>query len=242
MRARCPRLVATALLAGMALLTLPVHAFVPPARRVAAAVAKANHAARRDQLLRCNIALFSGDGAEPEAIGELWTAPDGRARLELRGADGRLRELRVGARVEATLDGRPLQRPPFELPPLALLQAALVGLGGSAGAIELGYDGPIDAYVLGGRGATALWVDVETVLPVRIDLTGDTTVRLGPVREQGSILWPTSLSIQRGEGLTLRLEFRSVRSEQSGSPLFERSWLQAGRTAGGPRPESPGER
>lgn len=230
-RARGALLLAGLWLAGS--LAGPARAYVPPAKRVAFAVAKANRAAKRNQPLRFEVALLRGEAKEPVAEGTLLSAPDGRARLELRGGEGTLRQLRVGARLDATLDGRVAARSPLLLPPLSLLQAAsgadlqkaLAVLGASGGLIELGHDGALDAYVLGGHGGSALWIDMETLLPARIDLAGGAIVRFGASESFAGILWPAWMTIDQEDEPTLRIEFRGVSATTTSPEMFRRDWL-----------------
>ncbi|MCP3987381.1 MAG: hypothetical protein GY723_23595 [bacterium] len=215
-------------------------AYVPPAKQVAAAVAKANLAAKRNRALAMEVTLHRDDSAEAIASGTLITDPSGNARLELR-IDGRVeRHLRVGARLETTHDGR-AHTGELRLPPLHLLQlvqrtslqTALAALGASGGAIELGYDDDLDAYVLGGRGATSLWVDMESLSPVRIDLPTGIIVRLGPLESFDGVLWPAWLEIQHGEAPRVRLLFRGVTATATSPETFRREWLLPDRQ---PRP------
>ncbi|MAE94278.1 MAG: hypothetical protein CL910_06425 [Deltaproteobacteria bacterium] len=139
----------------------------------------------------------------------------------------------MGARLDATRDGRAVARGPILLPPLSLLQAAsggalqksLAALGASGGLIELGHDGAFDAYVLGGRGGSALWVDMETLFPARIDMAGGAIVRFGAPEAFAGILWPAWMTIDRGEEPTVRIEFRGVSATATGPDTFRRDWL-----------------
>ncbi|MBW2394503.1 MAG: hypothetical protein JRG95_09550 [Deltaproteobacteria bacterium] len=207
-------------------------AYIPPAKQVAGAVAKANRAAKRNQALTMEVSLQRGGTEEAFASGTLITDPSGKARLELQ-KDGRIeRHLRAGARLEATRAGGArsgeLRLPPLHLLQIvqsAKLQTALAALGAPGGAIELGYDDDLDAYVLGGRGATALWVDMESLSPVRIDLPAGITVRLGPLESFDGVLWPAWLSIHQGEAAPVRMLFRGVTATATSSEMFRRDWL-----------------
>lgn len=209
------------------------HAYVPPAKRVAASVAKGNRAAKRVRTLECRVALLRAGETEPVSEGTLLTAPDGRSRLELVGPEGIERHLRQGRRVDSSRDGRAAARAPMRLPPLhllqtgdaATLQTALAVLGAPGGAIELGYDGPLDAYVLGGRGGSSLWIDLETLGPARIDLPDGLIVRLGPTKSFDGILWPVWLEIDTGLAAPTRLEFRTVRPAKPANDAFRPDWL-----------------
>ena len=214
-----------------ALCAAAAAAFVPPAKHVAIAVAKANRVGKRTQALRCEVQLIQPEDGSVLATGELITAPDGRSRLELVGEEGRDRYLRVGGRLDATRDGLANAGAP-RLPPLHLLQLgssgdlqrALSVLGTSGNAIGLGHDDRVDAYVLGTRGSSALWIDMDELSAARIDLPGGTIVRLGKHRSYGSILWPQSLRIE-SEGTELRLDFDSVVPTQVDDTTFARDWL-----------------
>lgn len=228
------------------------EAYVPPAKRVSMATTKLNRAAKRNQTLRAEVVLLSteslastgvagpqtevsGAPTEPELLAEgtLVTSPDGRSRLELQGANGVERHLRSGMRVDATRDGRAIPSGPLRLPPLHLLQAAssgdlanaLANLGTSAGAIKLGHDGATDAYVIGGRGGSALWVDMDSLGAARIDLPGGSIVRLGPTKNFGGIQWPAWLSIEKENEPGFRLEFREVKATKTDAATFAREWL-----------------
>ncbi len=220
------------LLLGMTFLAGAALAYVPPAKQVAASVAKANRAAKRSRALAMEVSLHVGDDEAAAATGTLVTDPSGKARLELIGDGAVERHLRSGARVEATRDGRAheggLRLPPLHLLQLterAGLQTALAALGASGGAIELGYDGDLDAYVLGGRGGAALWVDMESLSPARIDLSGGAVVRLGPLQSHGGVLWPAWIRIEEGDRPAARIEFRGVVPTTTRPETFRRDWL-----------------
>jgi len=214
------------------LLVSPATAYVPPAKQVAAAVAKANRAGKRNRALVMQVSLHLADAEQPVATGTMIADPSGRARLELREGDRVERHLRNGARVEASLDGAAhdgaLRLPPLHLLQLAQrpeLQTALAALGAPGGSIELGYDGELDAYVLGGRGGAALWVDMQSLSPARIDLAGGTVVRLGPLESHEGVLWPAWLEIVQGSDPPTRMEFRGVEATSTSPQTFRREWL-----------------
>ncbi|MDE0886144.1 MAG: hypothetical protein OSB70_11485 [Myxococcota bacterium] len=98
-------------------------ATVPSPERIASAVASENSAADRTQPLRFELRVQIGDRPSV-ASGTLFTDPAGRARLELRGANGLVeRHLLQGGEVFATRNGKPLQEHRVFLPPLYVLQA-----------------------------------------------------------------------------------------------------------------------
>lgn len=139
-------------------------AFVPPAPKVADAVAEANERGGRTRPLRLAVTLHDALGEE-KARGEALLDPRGEATLELRTPDGSVERHRlVGGREWADQDGGPRVPERPLLAPLALLQVgrgedllALLGfLGGAPGEIDLGLEGPHDCYVLGGRGLPPL--------------------------------------------------------------------------------------
>ncbi|MDG2332849.1 MAG: hypothetical protein P8Q97_01355 [Myxococcota bacterium] len=97
-------------------------ATVPSPERIASAVASENAAADRTQPLRFELRVQIGDRPSV-ASGTLFTDPSGRARLELRGANGLVeRHLLRGGEVFATRNGEPLEEHRFFLPPLYVLQ------------------------------------------------------------------------------------------------------------------------
>lgn len=232
MRLRVQNLYLVLVLAVVFGLATAVLAYVPPAKQVAGAVVRANRAAKRNTALKMEVTLFHEGSELAVATGTLITDPSGKARLELR-EDGRVeRHLRNGAHLETSHDGRPYAGE-LRLPPLHLLQSAqranlqqaMAELGASGGAIELGYDGALDAYVLGGRGGAALWVDMESLSPVRIDLLDGTVVRLGPLENHDGVVWPAWLCIEQADSTPIRLEFRGVTATTTTSETFRREWL-----------------
>ena len=216
-------------------LATAVLAYVPPATQVTDAVAKANRVAKRNKALTMEVTLHRDGSEQAVATGTLITDPSGKARLELREGDRVERHLRNGARLETTRDGRTrtgeLRLPPLHLLQLAQrasLQQAMAALGISGGAVELGYDGDLDAYVLGGRGAAALWVDMESLSPVRIDLPGGTLVRLGPLESHDGVLWPAWLRIEQARSPPVRLQFQAVTATTTTVETFRQEWLLPG--------------
>ena len=212
------------------------HAYVPPAKRVAAAAAKANRAAERDRSLVFQVALRRGDSEVDEAVGTLISSPNGSSRLELRDADGVLRVLRRGSSMRASRNGEPVDLDLPLLPPVHVLQAASGGnmltalgrLGASAGRIELGHDDAVDAFVLGGRDGAGLWVDTTTLFPVRVDLAGGAVVRFGEPIPFDGILWPGRMTIDRRDADApepVHLEFRGATATTPKPETFQQDWL-----------------
>ncbi|MEE3331896.1 MAG: hypothetical protein VX246_13605 [Myxococcota bacterium] len=142
------------------LIAAVASAVIPQASRVAAAAAKQNKFAGRDQPLRLEVVMRDVHG-DPIGRGSLVTHPSGLARLELRGAGDLIeRHLLQGAEHLAARNGERLDEPQAFLPPLFLLQMdSLLGL--QTGLSELGADiasiglatcGDSDCYVIGDPG------------------------------------------------------------------------------------------
>jgi len=209
-------------------------AYVPPADRVARAVADANRVRGRTHALAIRVSL-RGEGDAVLGSGTLLSDPGGAARLEVRHASGFVeRQLRRGRSLEASRDGAPLADPVPLLPPLfllqteqgATLQTRIAELGGSPDAIALGHEGDHDCYVLGGKNASAsYWVDQETLAPVRIDLEGGVRYRLGPPRAQGGIELPAWIALEAPGRPALRMAIDEARAEAPGPDAFEPGWL-----------------
>ena len=168
------------------LFALSARAYIPPPERIAAAVAEANRSAGRSRVLELEVALYLGDLEQPVATGELLSDPGGLSRLEIHSPEGVVeRHLLRGGELLASRDRLVLDSPRPFLPPFFLLQAKTGGalmaslrtLGVSAYEVALGYQGDRDCYVLGGRAPAsagpypqpALWVDQESLEPVRFD-------------------------------------------------------------------------
>jgi hypothetical protein len=133
---------------------------------------------------------------------------------------------------------------PF-LPPFFLLQAksgdvlmaSLVALGVSAHEVALGYEGEHDCYVLGGRvpssGAAvlsqrpALWVDQESLEPVRIDRGDGVRFRLGAPTSFGPVRLPSWIEISDPRGFLARLEVLGAQEVSTSSESFRPGWLSA---------------
>jgi hypothetical protein len=220
--------------AALALGAAAALAYVPPADRVARAVADASRGHGRAQPLAIRVSV-RGEGETPLATGTLLSDPRGAARLELRHASGFVeRQLRQGRSLAASRDGALLADAHPLLPPLwllqaepgALLQTRIAELGGDPNAVALGYEGGADCYVLGGRSAPAsYWVDQESFAPVRIDLPGGVRYRLGPPRKQGGIELPAWVTLEAPGRGPIQLVLESARAEAPPPDAFAAAWL-----------------
>ena len=233
-----------ALLAAL-LFSLPLLAYIPPAERVARAVAEGNRGAGRLGVLELEVALHLDGSQEPVATGKLLSHPGGFSRLELRGSEGVVeRHLLRGGKLLASRDGAPLDAPRPFLPPLFLLQAksgdvlmaSLRTLGVSAHQVALGYEGDRDCYVLGGRTpdgdaaplpGPALWVDQESLEPVRFDSGDGVRFVLGSPASFGSIRLPSWIEVVDSGGRRARLAILSARAASSSPESFRPDWLSA---------------
>jgi hypothetical protein len=224
-----------ALLAGLVCLAAAAAlAYVPPAERVARAIADANRAHGRARTLAMRV-TFEAAGGAALASGTLLSDPRGLARLEVTHASGFVeRQLRRGRTLEASRDRAPLVDPHPLLPPLFLLQAdpgaalqeRLAELGGSPDRAALGHDGDHDCFVLGGPdGAAALWVDQASFAPVRIELPGGVRYRLGPPRMAGGVALPAWIALEAPGRPALRMTIAEARPEAAAQDAFEPGWL-----------------
>ncbi len=232
-----------ALALAVLLVAAAAAAYVPGADRIANEVAKMNRAAGRDAPLELRVDLRMGDVDAVLASGTLVSDPRGASRLELRSPRGTWeRHLRRGSELLATRDGEPLERPRPFLPPLYLLQAGsggalrggLVDLGGRSGEVGLGYQGPADCWVLGGRRRgeapaerTALWIDQETLEAVRLDVGGGVSFLLGPPQQFGKLQVPQWIDVHVGDQFLARLSVRGARKTRVSPGSFASQWLQA---------------
>jgi len=112
------------------------------------------------------------------------------------------------------------------LPPLGLLQAinsasvlgALRDLGGDPTRVALGLDRGRDCWVLGGRTLgnfdmnehPALWIDLESKTPVRIDVASSAYYRLGPQTRFGSVEIPGWYEVAANGQPPLRVEIEAL--------------------------------
>jgi hypothetical protein len=228
------------------LFPLSVRAHVPQPKRIAEAVAAANRSAGRTRVLEVEVALRLDDSEQPAATGELLSDPRGLSRLELRGSQGVVeRHLLRGGVLLASRDRRPVDAPRPFLPPLFLLQAdsggllraSLVALGVSAHEVALGHQDHHDCYVLGGRlppseagmrsQRPALWVDQESLEPVRIDGGDGVRFRLGAPASFGPIRLPSWIEIGDPHGSVARLEILSAREVSAPPEAFGADWITA---------------
>jgi hypothetical protein len=235
-----------AVLPWAVLISLPARAYFPSPPRIAAAVAEANREAGRPRVLEVGVALYRGSSEEPVATGELLSAPGGLSRLELRSPRGDMeRHLLRGKKLLASRDRSALDAPRPFLPPFFLLQAAsgkaltasLLTLGVSAHEVALGYEGEHDCYVLGGRASSsraavlslrpALWVDQESLEPVRFDRGDGVRFRLGPSADFGSVRLPSWIEASDLHGFVGRLEVLGAREVSAAPESFHPGWLSA---------------
>jgi hypothetical protein len=207
----------------------PTLGFVPSAEKVSEAVAETNDRDQRAQALQVEVVLRDPLGHEKSA-GTAWLHPAGEVRLELRTPEGDVERRRlVGGRERVMQDGRSQSPERPLLPPLALLQAdtgdglraLLRALGGRDERVELGLEGSHDCYVLGGRrraasgkapggASVALWIDVESSQPVRIDRADGVRFRLGPPRTHGEIRFPAFIDVEAPGRPVWRLDVHRV--------------------------------
>jgi hypothetical protein len=223
-----------ALAAALCLTAWAALAYIPPAERIARAVAETNRALGRARTLELDVS-FERENGEELAAGSLLSDPNGSARLEVKHATGFVeRQLRRGKALEASRDGSPIRDPHPLLAPLFLLQAEhgavlqtrIAELGGSPDAVALGHDGDHDCYVLGGKDAAAsYWVDQESLLPVRIDLPGGVRYRLGSPLMHDGIQLPSSITIEAPGRSALRIQIREARAKTAPPGAFDAAWL-----------------
>ncbi|HTY18295.1 MAG TPA: hypothetical protein VMH82_11255 [Myxococcota bacterium] len=236
---RAPHALRIAAWAGLVALALPALAAIPSAQKVRRAVASANASAKRTQPLLLEVALVSETG-EVAATGQGRLDPAGTSRLDLKLADGRTEaHERTGSSYRALRDGAPVERVLELLPPTRLLQAptdealqaALIDLGANGDVVELGIEGGRDCWVLGGRdpgpfeanARAALWVDLESRQPVRIDeaaRSGEASAvhfRLGPSAVQDGVRFPTWIDVEAAGWPHWRMQIRHV-SPAAGGP------------------------
>jgi hypothetical protein len=247
-----------ALALGWVLLAPPAGAALPGADRVEAALANANRAARRATALELGVELVrDGSGSEVVGAGTLQLHPSGLARLELRGAGGLVeRHLLLGSAHHASRNGAPLASPQPFLAPLQLLQAssgaavgsALRQLGAAQGEIALGRTPDSDCYVLGGREPgpdrppprrAALWVDVASFEPARIDRADGVRFELGPPGAFGEIRFPAWIRVEAPGEPPVRLVVRSAARSGVDASGFRREWLSAAPPPPAPAPRTP---
>ncbi len=219
-------------------------AYLPGADRIANEVAKMNRAAGRAVPLALGVDLRMGDVDAVLASGSLVSDPKGSMRLELTSPRGTWeRHLRRGSTVRATRLGEVVERPRPFLAPVFLLQArsggglrtGLVGIGGSPNEVALGYEGPSDCWVLGGRTPgpspspptrAAIWIDQESFQVVRVDQPDGVSYRLGPPQVFGKIQVPSWIDISVADLHLGRLEVTSATATRPPPGAFDPGWLQ----------------
>lgn len=227
--------------AGLALALLldgPAGAYLPGVEPVARTAAKQNRAAERSQPVRVAFEVrYAKDGKEaaPLASGHLLASPDGVAGMELVRPNGSVeRQARHSGGLRATRGGSLVADPRPVLPPLWLLQSGngsrllgrLAELGGDPRAMALGYDGPHDCYVLGGRaGGPAVWIDLESFTVARIDVSGGVTYRFGPEKGGNSIRMPGWIEVESPGEPTFRLDLGTPSAAPADAPELSAAWL-----------------
>ena len=229
------RLTAAALL--VALLPLPLRAFVPAPEKLTDAAARANFSHGRTGGLRLDVALFTelpARGLEPIATGQLLTVPArSAARLDLVGRNGvRERHLWTGARARTWRDGARLADARALLPPLYLLQfrygrslrTALQSLGVDLERAGLARSDVHDCFVVGGRNPgsapegfarhASVWLDSYSYEIVRIDLASGSRFRFGPVVDFGDRRLPSWVALEEEGREQLYLAVRGAAQAQ----------------------------
>ncbi len=241
--ARCGRF--AALLTAL-LLAVPgsAEAVIPSAQKIQIALAENNAAARRAEPLWLEVNLRIGDG-DVVGSGVLVSHPTGLARLELRGPGGLVeRHLLQGNEYLASRDGELLRDPRPFLPPFYLLQvtseaevaAALSGLGANPEEVMLGRFGETDCYVLGGRPVPppederkrqpSLWIDMDSLEPVRVDWRNGIRFEFGPMAVFDGIRLPQWFSIESPGRDPVRLEVLKAALADAPASAFRKSWLE----------------
>jgi len=212
------RLPALALL--VALLPLPLLAFVPAPDKLTNAAARANYNHGRTGGLRLNVALFTElptPQLEPIATGQLVADPArSAARLDLVGRNGvRERHLWTGGGARTWRDGAALTDARALLPPVYLLQfrygrslrTALRSLGVDLERADLARSDVHDCFVVGGRNPApapegfarhaSVWLDSYSYEIVRIDLASGSRFRFGPVVDFGDRRLPSWVALEQ---------------------------------------------
>ena len=230
---------------ALAMLALPALAAIPEAAKIAKAVAESNEISGRGGALLLDVQLrIEGREGPPAAQGVIATHPTGLARMELRSGQGFVeRHLLQSDTYQASRDGELLDEPHPFLPPVFLLQAssgealtaALRSYGVSERDVVLGRMGDRDCYVFGGRvmGSPegeetllpSLWVDMESLEPLRIVRDDGVEYRLGPPTLFDRIRVPTWVEIVDPDGLTARLEVTRAAAATAPAASFQRDWL-----------------
>lgn len=241
---------AALVLAGLAALATPAsaRAVVPSAAQVAKATAEANRSAGRSRPLSVRVSVTLPGSTEPVASGRLDSDPAGQARLEVHHRSGFVeRQLRARGALRASRDGQILTDPRPLLPPLWLLQASngselllRVGeLGIDANTVAFGFEGDADCYVLGNRNdGPSLWIDIESLSLVRLDLPGGVRYRFGAELGRGDgVVLPAWVEMEAPGGGPMRLLLDQVVAGAPGQDGYSPAWLEG---PASPTPPPPG--
>lgn len=226
--------------AWLALAAGDAVAWLPPPERLAGLIAQQNRDAKRAAPLRLAVQVADSEGRslargeahiDPSGRGRLELEyPDGHREIhERRGGASRIRT--VGSESEETASPAIAARSGVGgaaplLPPLAWLQArsgsqvlaVLRELGGDPTQVQLGIDRGRDCWVLGGRGSgdfeisdrPALWIDLESKTPVRVDVGSSTRYRLGPPTRFGNVELPGWYEVTGPGADSLRVEIEAL--------------------------------
>jgi hypothetical protein len=153
---------------------------------------------------------------------------------------------------QASRNGEMLADPHPFLPPVFLLQAssgdalsaALATFGVDGHQVVLGKMGNHDCYVFGGRAVgpseeahplPSLWVDMESLEPLRIVRENGVEYRFGPVTAFGAIRVPSFIDVIAPDGLRARLEVTRATRAEAPAALFQPAWLTS--APGAPSPK-----
>jgi hypothetical protein len=126
--------------------------------------------------------------------------------------------------------------------------SALRQLGAAQGEIALGRTPDSDCYVLGGREPgpdrppprrAALWVDVASFEPARLDRADGVRFELGPPGVFGEIRFPAWIRIEAPGEPPVRLVVRSAARSGVDASGFRREWLSAAPPPPAPAPRTP---
>ncbi len=209
------------LLAAALLFGAQAGAFVPPFEKIASRFVSANRKAGRTASLQLEV-TFEDPEQGGVATGRMLADPRNLARLELRSADGIVeRHLLRGGEYLYAREGRRGAVGDKLLPPLFLLQAssegsfrsALLSLGGRPDEVVLGRLDATTCYVVGGRDLpppanesaalvgstgpkTAVWLELESFAPRRLDLAEGLAYRLGPTLDFDGVELPAWIDVE----------------------------------------------
>lgn len=224
---------AALLLAGL-LLGSGAAAHIPSARQVGDAYTEHNRVAGRAQALTLDVSLTLGDAAEIAATGTLQSHPNGAARLRLASPSGiEERHLWREGRVQASRAGQIISEPRPFLPPFPLFQVASTGdlLGRLASQaiaphrVSLGYLDDHDCFVVGERGRGALWIDLDSLEPLRVDRPDGVRFAIGPPHQFGEVVLPSWIEARSDAGFRSRLAIEGVHLGPLSAEAFAPAWL-----------------